>query len=719
MLAGAISSGLLGKNPGTLNEMEVRGSNNYGNLDLTRSTILSQDTLESRQINSLGDLNGLSPNLHLSGNGIKSFGDVLTMRGIGNTQFFGSPGVQLYVDGVPQGNVFSYESDLYDLEAIEVLKGPQGSRFGKLAPGGAINLVTKKPGETQTSKVSASYATFNTQKYNISSSGPMDEEFSYSLGVQRSLSDGFLNNTSGRDNDSETWNGRLSFHWDGGAGTKAILGTSFTSHEIGAQPLVLRNQADFYARSVDEDEFTEIEQNQQFIKLEHKTELGTITSVTSRNNWDMNPTKLDIDLSVNPGATSNIQQKQNNWGQELILSSITEDSLSWVFGSNFYSNDISGLATRWYVFPWPEDIFVERFGPAFTLTKDANFGNRTETTTYFTESENFGIFTSLEKEISTKNSLEIGLRYDQTKSKLSRNKLAKTEAFTFEQATNPNLPFDMPIPESDIHSTPQRLSNDTSLFSPSVQFNHSINETSSAYIKFSNSGKPGGFSAFTDNESNASYEKEKSTSYEIGFNFNPDKNLIIKISGFINNVDDYQMEMPEPASTNYSLVNVDEVVIQGIELETAMKLSEGLKIHLGYGLSDSKINEVSDLASKSSALSSLKGKSISFVPQYNFSTLISHELENGLHYQIGTRTVGESFYWDQTGSNNSDRIEDYTLIDASIGYTLNDWNFHIFGTNLTDEEYYTSLVSSLSNLGAAPGIAGSPRVIGLSIARDF
>jgi iron complex outermembrane receptor protein len=719
MLAGATATAVFGKNPETLSEMAVRGSNNFEDLDLSRASILGGNSLETRQVNSLGDLNGLSPNLHLSGNGIKSFGDVISMRGIGNTPFFSSPGVQLYVDGVPQGNVFSYGSDLYDLEAIEVLKGPQGSRFGKLAPGGAINLITKKPGDMHTSELSASYATFNTQKYNISSSGPIDEQFSYSLGIQRSSSDGFLNNTSGRDNDSETWNGRLSFHWDGGAGTKAILGTSFTSHELGAQPLVLRNQVDFYARSVDEDEFTEIDQNQQFLKLEHETELGTITSVTSMNNWDMNPNKLDIDLSTNPGATSNIQQEQNNWGQELILSSNTEDSLSWVLGSNFYSNDISGLATRWYVFPWSENTLVNDLGPTATLTKNANFGNTTETTTYSIEGENFAIFTSFEKEISTKNSLEIGLRYDHTKSKLIRNKLSKIAAFTFEQAINPNLPGDIPSPETDIPSTPLRLSKNTSLFSPSVQLNHSINETSNAYIKFSNSGKPGGFSAFTDSESNASYEKEKCTTYEIGFNFNPTKNWLIKFSGFINNVDDYQMEMPEPASTNYSLVNVDEVVIQGIELETALTLSGGWNFHLGYGLSDSEINEVSDLASKSSALTSLKGKSISFVPQYTFSTLISHNLDNGLYYQIGTRTFGESFYWDQTGSNNSDRIEDYTLLDASIGYTLNDWSFNIFGTNLTDEGYYSSLVSSLSNLGAAPGIAGPPRLIGISVSRDF
>ena len=73
----------------------------------------------------------------------------------------------------------------------------------------------------------------------------------------------------------------------------------------------------------------------------------------------------------------------------------------------------------------------------------------------------------------------------------------------------------------------------------------------------------------------------------------------------------------------------------------------------------------------------------------------------------------------QTGVNTTDVIDAYTLLDAKIGMVHDGWQVEVFGTNLTDEEYYTSLVSSLTSLGAAPGVAGSPRVIGLSVSREF
>ena len=104
-------------------------------------------------------------------------------------------------------------------------------------------------------------------------------------------------------------------------------------------------------------------------------------------------------------------------------------------------------------------------------------------------------------------------------------------------------------------------------------------------------------------------------------------------------------------------------------------------------------------------------------------------MDNGLSYQVGSRTVGKTFFWDNTGSNSDDVIDSYTLLEAQIGYiylTIGTLIFLVL--TLTDEEYYTSLVSSLKPLtstdggltpGPAPGVAGSPRVIGLSISKEF
>ena len=168
----------------------------------------------------------------------------------------------------------------------------------------------------------------------------MDEQFSYSLGVQRSSSDGFLNNTSGRDNDSETWNGRLSFHWDRSAGTKATLGASFKSHELGAQPLGSSKSSRLLcSRSTNFDEFSTIDQNQQFLRIQHQLENELAFSITNRNDWDMNPNRLDIDLSnaanqylgapVNfPNRlhymSSTIQWNQKSWSQEISFENTSE-----------------------------------------------------------------------------------------------------------------------------------------------------------------------------------------------------------------------------------------------------------------------------------------------------------------------------------------------------------------------------------------------------------
>ena len=161
-------------------------------------------------------------------------------------------------------------------------------------------------------------------------------------------------------------------------------------------------------------------------------------------------------------------------------------------------------------------------------------------------------------------------------------------------------------------------------------------------------------------------------------------------------------------STDYYVANADEVTSKGIEIEGFIKPSKLLTFSITYGLCDSEYDKFTG--------SGLAGKQVSFVPKQTLSLSAIYQLENGIYGQIGTKTIGDTYYWNYAGSNQSDKIDNYTLLDASLGYDFESWKLSLFGANLTDEEYYTSLVN---NLTGTPGVLGSPRVIGLSITKEL
>ena len=109
-------------------------------------------------------------------------------------------------------------------------------------------------------------------------------------------------------------------------------GLNFESHELGAQPLVRRNPSDFYARSTDFDESTDIDRNQQFLSVEHELGESRLISITNRNDWSMNPNRVDLDMSAFPISTSIIIQDHIEWTQELRLESEEDSELAgfWV-----------------------------------------------------------------------------------------------------------------------------------------------------------------------------------------------------------------------------------------------------------------------------------------------------------------------------------------------------------------------------------------------------
>jgi iron complex outermembrane receptor protein len=544
--------------------------------------------------------------------------------------------------------------------------------------GGAINIKTKAPGKEQSNKVSASYGTFDSQKYNFSSKGPLSDGFSYSMAVRRALSDGYLNNSSGADNTSETWHGALKFYVDKGNGTKISFGANFETHELGAQPIVKRNPSDFYSRSTDFDEYTEIDRNQQFLTVENELGDSRFFSVTNRNDWSMNPNRLDLDMSTFSISTSVILQDHIEWTQELRLESEEDSELDWVLGAFYADSEIKGDATRWFLtgYPFPAD-------------------QDTQTTRFTLDSKNIALFSSIGKDFSDKDYVSLGLRYDKFDKEMQRSKTSLL----------------MAIP-------PVLGSNDFSSFSPSIQWEHSFSDELSGNARVTYAEKPGGFSAYADDAAKSSFVEEETMAFELSILFSPSASWGVNLTAYLNDIENYQFELPDPMSTDYYVDNADEVTAKGIEIEGFVKPAESVTLSVAYGLCDSEYDKFTG--------SGLAGQQVSFVPKQTLALSAIYQLDNGVYGQIGTKTIGDTHYWNYEGTNATDKIDSYTLLDANIGYVFNSWEVSVFGLNLTDEEYYTSKVPNLKAFtgalpagGPAPGIAGSPRVIGLSVSREF
>ncbi|MGA1115603.1 MAG: TonB-dependent receptor plug domain-containing protein, partial [Opitutales bacterium] len=486
MLAGATASALFGKNPETLEGMQIDGLK-YNELDLSRATMLSGSDVESLGVSSISSLSALSPNLYINSYGIQSYGDVITLRGVGNSQLFGDPAVGLYVDGIPQGSTATYSNALFDVESVEVLQGYHAHQFGKNSPGGVINVSSRKAGDTHRSKLYASYGSFNTQGYRVLADGPTGEHSSYYFGLNRSGSDGYADNLnpSGNDATSESWNGRLGFEFKIFDGFEIVIGGTWEEFDLGAQPVVHRNSASgFYQRNSDLNEIGVINSNSQHIKVSAKTEFGGIKSVASHNEWKLNPNIIDLnyadmglselsailDAVGNPiSSTSRIEEKHDDWSEELSFFSEEDSSSSWSVMMIASTNEVIGKAERNYPMPTVAQTDPTYFNTGVMLPASS-------TTSYEIDTESFALSTQISRKLSEGVTCEIGLRVDHVSRDLQRSKVNSLS----------------PSP-SDISAK-----KDYTWVSPTISLRNDLNQNFAAFFNSSLTEKPGGFSPFVD-----------------------------------------------------------------------------------------------------------------------------------------------------------------------------------------------------------------------------
>ncbi len=638
--------------------------------DIAAVSVLSRDSLDLFQSESFSDLSGLVPGFHVVSADSRGYGQVVAMRGSTNSLFFGPPALGLTIDDVPLGDAYSYPSELLELSEVRVHRGPQGPYFGRNGAAGMVEMFTPRPGETHRTALTAEYGSYDHIGLGLSSSGPLGGDLSYSVQLFHDQRDGYIRNPlfGAELDDREATGGLFNLFWNPSDDFELRLRFFAENIDDGTQRLSSLFSPDPFTVTSDNPGVTELERYQLSLHSRKDFTSGTLETIHSYQTWDLDPSTVDLDLTFpSPfnrfaDSRSTIVQSQDLLSNEIRFSSPEEEALRWRVGLFQMWTDNAGTAAR--------QLF-----PGFT-----------ETTWFDIEQLNLAAFGNLSWDLTEALTLDAGLRVDYHESEIDR------------------IQRD-PIPGDDV----VRGSRDEWFVSPVVGLTYEITPAVEAFVRSSLGNKPGGWSAYSDNPLIAEFDRETNWSNEIGLQYDcPAYNLRVGLRGFWDQIDDYQFNQGVPGSSDFVVLNADEVTSKGVELDLAWAPVERLTIRSSFGYTNAEFDSFRDPFTGTV----YNGRDVPFVPEYTGSAGIRYRFDCGFYAQTSVRVAGPTRY---DAANTTPFSQDaYVLWDAELGWETEHFSVALYGRNLLDEQYYTFI-----NPQVFAGAPGDPQLFGVRVRTVF
>jgi len=653
-------------------------------------SVISRESLELFQATTFSDLSGLVPGFNVVSADSRGYGQVVAMRGSTNTLFFGPPALGLYIDDVPLGDAFSYPSSLLELEEVRVYRGPQGPRFGRNGAAGMVEMFTPRPAAELTTSLSAEYGSYDHLGLGLLSSGPLSPTVSYSLQLFHDQRDGYIRNTflGDRTDDRESTGGLLNLYWNPAQDFEVRLRVYAEAVNDGSQRLSSLTSSDPFNDSSDFRGETDLDRNQWSIHTRKDLSWGKVETISSFQTWDLKPSTVDLDLSngTTPwigftgsqlagspaDARSFINQSQDLFSNEIRFSSSHDGPISWKAGFFQMAIENQGTARRTTGIP---------LGGGFV------FPVLDETTDFDIDQHNLATFGNLTWQATKQLAVDAGLRLD------------------FHQSEIDRVQQDF-IPGDEI----VRGKQDDWFVSPALGLTYEVAPTLDLFARSSLGNKPAGFSAYSDSAALAQFDREKNWSNELGLEFeNTDHNLRIGLRGFWDQIDDYQFNASVPGSSDFIILNAEEVTSRGVELDAAWVPVERVTLRGSVGYVDAEFDSYQDPFAPGV---SYDGKKVPFVPSYTASTGIRYDFDRGFYVQASGRLAGTTRY---DAANTSGFTQDaFAVWDAEVGYATERFSVALYGRNLFDEEYYTFI-----NPQIFAGAPGDPQIFGVRFRTTF
>lgn len=690
--------------------------------------------LENLNVKSIKDLSSLAPNFY-----IPDYGSRLTsaiyIRGIGSR--INSPAVGLNVDNVPYLDKSTFDFDLMNIEKIEVLRGPQGTLYGRNTMAGLINIYTKSPFDHQGTQIKAGYGNYNNLDFGITHSHKINDQVAFSISGQYKAHDGYFKNEykNRQANGSEMASARARIDWKINQRLKINFTSDFEYSDQDGYPYFLYDKVTRKSQAIayndDAGYRRKVSTNSLFLEYKHDRFILSSTTGYQYLNDQMN---LDQDFTPLSIFTLTQKQKQHALTQEIAFRSSTEKNFQWVAGVYGFYQDLKtdGPVT------FKEDGVRLLITSMIPPTAPIQINNRTLYIDGRYKMPTYGaaVFKQMTYNNLFVNGLSgtIGLRLNYEKTKLDHN------TNTVVNVKTPMITKDFPI----VVKGNEKM--DALELLPKFELKYLFDKNYFVYGSVSRGYRSGGYNnqMFSDiiqakmkNLMNPeavkdeyikdviSYEPEHSWNYEIGGRLDLlDNQLSFDLSAFY--IDCRNQQISEFADNGYGrqTKNTGRTASKGMEFCVKAFPVKRLQLTAAYGYTHATFTEYSASA-KDGTRVDYKGNFVPFAPLHSLAVTADYTFlinKNWLdEIRIGAQYIGKGkIYWTE---ENDVAQNFYGLTNAEVTLSKGCFDISLWGKNILDTRYHAFYFETLNaeNTAKSNGFAeqGRPATFGITVKARF
>ena len=648
-------------------------------------------------------LQGAVPNLNIVQGRGSSNATNIYIRGVGQPDALQTfdPAVGFYVDGVYYSRIRGTQMDLFDIERVEVLRGPQGTLYGKNTIGGAYSIVTRRPGQDPHGLFQVTVGDYGQLEARLAASGPITNNFAIGGALFGASRDGYVTNpVTGEDyNNRNAWGGRFQAAWDVTPNFNLDFAIDYAEEDnaltmgqavsslttiigvpipAGAVPNPLP-EFNFTAQATPGLPNSSV-MDHGGASLHADWELSdniTLRSITAYRNLNYTD-YVDIDATALELGDVLVDVDQDQTSQE--FQAIWEGDRWTTIGGLFYMRENVGSHQEAYA-----DDLLGGFlgGGTFLRTVDDDL-----------QTTSVAAYLNATYQLTDRLSVSGGLRYTEEEKDYFRTTSTFSSNILF--TANPARP-------------PVNITDTWDDISGLLSVDYQLNDDFLLYGRVSQGFKSGGFNGRANNPGEeAPYDPETVTSYEAGFKSDwLDGRLRANFAMFYNDYRDFQARVSnlttDPGtglpSIELTVLNAGQLEISGAELELVYNPVEALRLDAQIGYLNAEYGEFEDLRFTSFG-SSRAFQTPAFSPEWTsrFGAAYTWDLANeGSVVLAGSARFRSrmALAVDNTLTNSTAEIEnlfqdDFWLYDASLTWNVNDvFSIAVQGRNLSDEVYKT------------------------------